>query len=120
MSYIFMATLVLVGLGIGFASSLVGVGGGVFLVPFLLYIGLTPGKTVGTSFMIVAVIAILSLATHIRLHHIDYRVALLMTAGAIVGTQIGARLLPHIPQAVFTKVFAVVLIATGIMLLLKR
>lgn len=120
MSYEYMAALVAVGLVIGFASSLVGVGGGVFLVPVLLYLGLNPAKTVGTSFLVITVIALVSLVSHAKLNHVDYKIAGFLVVGAVVGTQIGVRFLPHIPQAVFTKIFAVVLIATGIVLLIKK
>lgn len=120
MSATYIASLVLIGLGVGFMSSLIGVGGGVFLVPILLWLGLQSSKTVGTSFLIVLIISVSSMLAQSKLHNVDYRLGVIIGLGAIVGTQLGSRVLPLVPHAVFVKFFAVALIIVAILLLLKK
>jgi uncharacterized membrane protein YfcA len=83
--------LVLLGLGAGAMSGLLGVGGGIILVPAysqLLDMPLT--ATVATSLACVGVLAIPSTVTHAFLGDIDWRIALLLAVAVVPGARLGA------------------------------
>ena len=82
-----------VGGGAGLLSGLLGVGGGIVLVPGLSQVvGLELKPTVATSLACVGILAVPSTVTHAFLGDIDWRMALLLTAGAVPGARLGAAL----------------------------
>ena len=107
---IFVGVGVLVGLG----ASFTGLGGGILMVPLLLWLGFEAQRSVGTSFLAILVISVSALFAHGKLENVDWRVGLLLGAGGVVGAQMGARLVEHISTASFRKVFAVLLVSMGV------
>jgi uncharacterized membrane protein YfcA len=86
------AALLAVGCVSGFVSGLLGVGGGVILVPVLTVVLGFPVKTaLGTSLAVVAAQAIPGSITHALLGHIDWRFAGGLVLGVIPGARLGAR-----------------------------
>jgi uncharacterized membrane protein YfcA len=104
-SIIFLFAGVLVGLG----ASFTGLGGGFLMIPFLLYLGYTSQKAVGTSFLAIVVISISALVAHNKFANVDYKAGILLGLGGIAGAQIGARLLQDVATSSFKKIFAVIL-----------
>ena len=77
----------------GFISGLLGVGGGVILVPVLSGLLRFPIKTaIGTSLAVVAAQAIPGTITHAQLGHIDWHIAGGLVIGVIPGARIGSQL----------------------------
>lgn len=115
-------TLVLVASGIvvGIGAAFTGLGGGFLMVPLLLFLGFAAQKAVGTSFLAILVISISAVFAHHRLQNIDYRVALLLGLGGVVGAQIGARLVEHVSTGQFRKLFAVVLVGLAAYLFFRK
>ncbi len=82
-----------VGAGAGLLSGLLGVGGGVVLVPGLSQVvGLELKTTVATSLACVGILAVPSTVTHALLGDIDWRLALLLAAAVVPGARFGAAL----------------------------
>ncbi|MCP5419792.1 MAG: sulfite exporter TauE/SafE family protein [Gammaproteobacteria bacterium] len=115
-----MLLLVVLGVGIGVGASFTGLGGGFLMVPLLLFMGYTAQKAVGTSFLAILVISISALFAHNKLANVDYKMGLLLGLGGIVGAQIGARLVEHVPTAQFKKIFALVLVGLACYLFIKK
>jgi uncharacterized membrane protein YfcA len=85
------AVFVVVGAVAGLLSGLLGIGGGVVMVPgFSEWVGMPVKEAIATSLACVAIFAIPSTITHARLHDIDWRFALLLTAGVVPGARLGA------------------------------
>jgi uncharacterized membrane protein YfcA len=85
--------LLLIGALSGFVSGLLGVGGGVILVPVLTVILRFPvKKALGTSLAVVAAQAIPGTITHALLGHIDWAIAAGLFIGVVPGARIGSRL----------------------------
>ncbi len=85
------ATLVAVGILAGLMSGLLGIGGGVVMVPGFTELGKLPLKTaIATSLACVAIFAIPSTITHALNDNIDWRIALFLTIGVIPGARLGA------------------------------
>ncbi|MSV84785.1 MAG: TSUP family transporter [Actinobacteria bacterium] len=77
----------------GFVAGLLGVGGGIIMVPVLTGPLKIPMKSaVASSLVAVAIFSIPALVTHIILGHVDWAFALPLMLGVIPGAQIGARI----------------------------
>jgi uncharacterized membrane protein YfcA len=84
-------------LGIGFVggalSGLLGVGGGVVLIPGFLYLMKMPlRKSFATSLAVIVVIAVPGTIVHSYLHHISWTLVLYLVIGSVAGAYLGARL----------------------------
>jgi hypothetical protein len=112
--------VVVLGVVVGLAAAFTGLGGGFLMVPFLLFLGLTAQRAVGTSFLAILVISLSALLAHNKLANVDYRLGLLLGVGGLVGAQVGARLVEHVSTANFKRVFAVILVGLAAYLMLKK
>jgi hypothetical protein len=87
-----IAVLLVVGAVSGFISGLLGVGGGVILVPVLAVILRFPVKTaLGTSLAVVAAQSIPGTVTHALIGNIDWRIVGGLVIGVVPGAYIGSR-----------------------------
>jgi len=82
-----------VGTAAGALSGLLGIGGGILMVPaFTSWLRLPLKAAVATSLACVGVLAVPSMITHALLGHIDWYYALPLSIGVVPGAQIGAHL----------------------------
>ena len=104
--------LVIVGLLAGMLSGLVGLGGGVIIVPALVYLlGFSQHQAQGTSLGILLLPAgIFAVMNYYKRGYIDVKVVLLLFVGFLVGGYLGSRISLSLPEVVLKKVFAVALI----------
>jgi uncharacterized membrane protein YfcA len=85
--------IVLIGAGSGFVAGLLGIGGGVLMVPaFTTLLRLAPKRAVGTSLASVAIFSVPAMVRHAQLGHISWAFALLLMVGVIPGARLGAHL----------------------------
>jgi uncharacterized protein len=86
-------SIALIGVAAGALSGLLGVGGGILMVPaFSVWLGIPLKETVATSLACVGVFAIPGTITHALLGHIDWAFAIPLSIGVIPGARIGAQL----------------------------
>src|SRR3984957_19124429 len=104
--------LVVVGLLAGILSGLVGLGGGVIIVPALVFLlGFSQHQATGTSLGILLLPAgIFAVMNYYKKGYIDIKVVLLIFAGFLVGGYLGSKISLSLPQATLKKLFAVILI----------
>ena len=109
------AKMVGTGFGIGILSGLLGVGGGVFLVPLLVGVfGITQHLAQGISTAVVLPTAIIG-STIYSLHgSVDYSLSAQLIAGSVVGASIGARIMKRLPADQLKRLFAIMLILVGV------
>lgn len=112
--------LVAVGLGAGTLGSMLGVGGGIIMVPALTFLGLTPAQTASTSLIAVASTSVSSTIEYSRQKRIDYSLGVEMAIFAIPGAILGAILSEYLSTESFKLYFGVLLILTGIYILYKN
>lgn len=87
------ARFAVVGATAGLLSGLLGVGGGIVMVPgFTQLVGMPVKRAIGSSLACVAIFAVPGTITHAVLGNIDWRFALLLAVGVIPGARLGARL----------------------------
>lgn len=109
------------GLVVGAVTGLVGSGGGFLVVPALAILGGLPmGIAVGTSLLVIAMKSFGGLAGHLSGVEIDWRLALIVTAAAVVGSLIGGRLAGRIPQDALRKAFGWFVVVMGVFVLAQQ
>jgi uncharacterized protein len=115
--------LVLVGLAAGVLSGLIGIGGGVIIVPALVYIlGFSQQAAQGTSLGLLLLPAgILAVLNYYKKGFIDSRVVGIMFVAFVLGGWLGSKWAISLPQDTLKKIFAVVLLlVAGKMLFLDK
>ena len=78
------------GLFIGFISGLLGVAGGVFVLPILLLLGIKSKMAIATATYVVMWASIIGAASHISLGHFEYQIMLLGALAVLIGGYSGA------------------------------
>ena len=82
-----------IGLVAGFVSGLLGIGGGLVMVPMLAgWLGMPLKRALGTSLLAIVALVIPGTITHAVLGHIDWAVVLVVTVGAVPGARLGAQI----------------------------
>ncbi|MGH9182234.1 MAG: TSUP family transporter [Acidimicrobiales bacterium] len=81
-----------VGVTAGSLSGLLGVGGGVVLVPGFLLAGLAVKQAIATSLVCVGAFAVPGTVTHGLIGNVDWRVAAFLTLTVVPGARLGAAL----------------------------
>jgi uncharacterized membrane protein YfcA len=115
--------LVLVGLAAGVLSGMVGVGGGIIIVPALVYIlGFSQLQAQGTSLgLLMLPVGFLAVRNYYLQGYIDIKVVLVMCAAFVLGGYMGSKFTLSLPQETVKKIFAVVLlIVAGKMLFFDK
>lgn len=103
------------GLATGLVSGLMGVGGGVLMVPaMVLVLGYTQHKAHGTSLAVMVFLASVSAASYAFHGSVAWWVAVTLVPGGIIGASIGARLASRIRGRHLRRIFAVFILLTGI------
>lgn len=111
--------LVTIGSAAGLLSGMLGVAGGVIIVPLLTSrrIGLSPAAASGTSLAAIVPIAAVGMTAYSGYHDVDLGAALSIITGAIVGSATGARLAPRVSGNSLRLAFCLLLMLTSIRLL---
>ena len=124
MDYQAVIILILIGLAAGVLSGLVGVGGGIVLVPALVYfLNYNQHQAQGTSLGVLTFpVTILAFLSYYREclntgAPIELKVILIIAAGFIVGGLLGSSFAVKIEQSTLKKLFALILFYTGIKML---
>jgi uncharacterized protein len=85
-------TLIAVGLIAGLVSGLLGIGGGIVIVPILSgWLGMPLKRTLGTSLLTIPAIVIPGTIVHAVLGNVEWWVFVFATVGAVPGARLGAR-----------------------------
>ncbi|MGQ9472419.1 MAG: sulfite exporter TauE/SafE family protein [Candidatus Aminicenantales bacterium] len=109
--------LVGIGLGIfaGYLGGLLGVGGGNFIIPVLIWLGFNPKKASGTTAFIVIFSSLSGFFGHVSLGNINARLLIFTAIGSIVGAIVGSWLMrSKLQPAQVKKVIGIVLYAIAV------
>jgi len=107
--------LILVGLAAGTLSGLVGVGGGIIIVPALVFfLGFSQQAAQGTSLgLLLLPVGILAVINYYNKGFIDLKVVGIMCAAFVLGGWLGSKLALSLSQDLVKKIFAIVLFYTA-------
>ena len=111
--------LVIIGLLAGILSGLIGVGGGIIIVPALVFfLGFTQKEAQGTSLgLLLLPIGILAVLNYYNKGLIDIKVVGVMAAAFLIGGFMGSKIALLLSEATLKRIFAVVLFYTGFKML---
>ena len=112
----------LLGATAGVFSGLLGIGGGIILVPMLvLLVGLTQQQAQGTTLILLtAPFGLLAALTYYQSGYADLKIAAILGIGFFFGAFLGAKVATNIPNVVLQKVFGVALLLVAVYLLLSK
>ena len=111
--------LVLIGLFAGVLSGLIGVGGGIIVVPALVFfLGFSQHEAQGTSLgLLLLPVGILAVANYYKQGYIDIKVVAIMCLAFVIGGWLGSKLSLSLPADTVKKIFAVILFYTAFKML---
>jgi uncharacterized membrane protein YfcA len=104
----------------GVASGLLGIGGGVMMIPLLVvFAGLGQHRAHATSLAAIIPIAAVGAVGFALQDDVGVAIALALGAGAVVGAPLGARAMSRMSDRLLKIVFTVLQIAVGMYLLVS-
>ena len=111
--------LLLIGLAAGLLSGMVGVGGGIIIVPCLIFfLGFTQKGAQGNSLgLLLLPLGVLGVMNYYREGHVDYRVVLVMALGFILGNFYGSKWALMLNDDKLKKIFAIIMLLAAVKML---
>ena len=123
MTFTTIIILIIIGLAAGILSGLVGVGGGIIMVPlFVLFLGLTQHNSQGLSLavMLPPVTFLAVYNYHKAGGGIDWKVALIVSVLFIIGGFLGSKIALQIDQRMLKRIFGVFMLIVAIKLIITK
>ena len=113
---------ILLGLLAGMLSGLIGIGGGVIIVPALLFLlGFSQHQAQGTTLaLMVPPIGLPAAWTYYKQGNVNFEVALLICAGFFVGGYVGAKFSAGLSNVALERIFGVAMLAIAVKMLLAK
>ncbi|MCU5745929.1 sulfite exporter TauE/SafE family protein [Staphylococcus sp. SQ8-PEA] len=120
--------LILIGALSAILGSLVGIGGGIIIVPTLIYLGvdhhllkgITPQIAIGTSSIILIVTGLSSTIGYMKAKQVDFKNGSVFLFGLVPGSLIGAILSRYLTLHSFNLYFGIFLIFVAILLIIRN
>ena len=114
--------LIVIGLLAGALSGLVGVGGGILMIPLLImFLGLTQHQAQGTAlFAMLPPIGILAAMNYYKEGFVKWEYAAVMALTFVVGGYFGSKLSISLPDQTVRRVFGVIMLIGAIKLIFSK
>ncbi len=111
-----IAGIIILGFAAGALSGLVGIGGGIVIVPVLVMLfGLSQHTAQGTTLAMLSFpVSFVGAYTYWQKGMVDWKIAILLCAGFIVGGFFGSKFAVGIPSLMIKRMFAVLMIIIAI------
>jgi len=108
------------GAAVGFLAGLLGVGGGIFIVPFMVYVLKSPTKiAAGSSHLIISFSALAGIIGHATSHHFDLPLILVTGIAVLIGGNLGARISMKINTKMIKAGLGLIMWVFAIQILIK-
>jgi len=113
---------VVLGLAAGVLAGLAGIGGGIIIVPLLVFVfGFTQHMAQGTSLaVLIPPVGLLAMLKYYKAGEVNLKAAALIAAGLLLGSVFGAKFALDLPQATLKKAFGVILLLASLRYLLVK
>ena len=114
--------LLFIGLLAGFMSGLIGIGGGIVIIPALVYLlGYSQQNAQGTSLgLLLLPIGILAVLNYHKAGFVNIKAAAIMCITFIIGSYITSKIAVELPETIIKKMFAVFLLFYAAKLFLEK
>ncbi|NLJ78909.1 MAG: sulfite exporter TauE/SafE family protein [Tissierellia bacterium] len=112
--------LMAIGLVTGTVNGLFGSGGGTLVVPALVFlIGIEDYKAHATAISIILPLSVISAFIYLKGRAIPLNMGIIIVAGGVIGSFIGAKFLKKIPNNILRKVFGSVIVFTALRMIFR-
>lgn len=114
--------LLLIGLAAGVISGILGIGGGIIIIPSLVaFLSFSQIKAQGTSLgLLLPPIGIFAVMNYYKAGYVDIRAAAIMCVTFIIGSYLSSKYIVNLPEVIVKKIFAVFLLFYAIKLFLDK
>jgi uncharacterized protein len=114
--------LIAIGLLTGSLSGMLGIGGGIIMIPAMVYfLGFTQHQAVGTSLAVMLPpIGAFAAYNYYKAGHVDVKVALILAATFILGSYLTSKLAVKMPEQIIKKIFAGLLLFIAIKMFFSK
>ena len=108
--------LLVLGLLAGLLSSMVGIGGGIVIVPALVFLfAMSQKMAQGTSLvMLLPPIGLLAVINYYKAGYVDFKVSGILIVAFIVGSYFGSKVALNLPETALKRIFGVFLMVLAI------
>jgi len=116
LNLITIAGLLTIGLVAGFLSSTVGIGGGIIIVPGLVFVlAISQKMAQGTSLaLMLPPIGILAVVNYYKAGYVDFKVAGIICITFLLGSYLGSKVAIGLPESLIKKIFGVFLLTLAV------
>jgi len=114
--------ILLIGLAAGLASGVLGIGGGIIIIPALVYFLNYSQKTAqGTSLgLLLLPVGFLAVMNYYKAGYVNIKAAGLMVITFVIGSYISSKFVVSLPENIIKKIFAVFLLFYSIKLFIGK
>lgn len=114
--------LILVGFTAGTLSGIIGIGGGVIMVPALvMFLGFSQHEAQGTTLaMMLPPIGALAVINYYRKDLVNFEVAAWLVTGFFIGAFLGSRWAVSMPEQLMKKIFGIIMALIALKMILGK
>ncbi len=114
--------LIITGIASGFISGSLGVGGGIIIIPALVFIlGLSQHQAQGTSLaLMLPPIGILAFINYYKENYVNVKYAIILAVFFLIGSYIGSLMAIQMPGKILKKAFGLLVIIAGIKMIIGK
>ena len=114
--------LVLIGLAAGVFGGMVGLGGGVIMIPAMIYfLGVNQTTAQGTSLAVMLPpVGIMAAMNYYKTGQINIKYAIVIALAFTIGGYFGSKIALNIPVNTLRKIFAITLLAMAVQMFFKK
>jgi uncharacterized protein len=115
-------TLMIIGLFAGFASGMVGIGGGVVIVPALVFfIGMSQHSAQGVSIgMLLMPVGFLAAYNYYKAGNFNFKYSAIIGMTFVVGAFVGSKVSLNIDELLMKRIFGVIMLLLAIKMILSK
>lgn len=108
--------LLLIGLAAGLISGLLGIGGGIIIIPALVYfLGYSQHNAQGTSLgLLLPPIGLLAVINYYKAGHVNIKAAAIMCLTFVIGSYVSSKIAVDLSQYYLKKIFGIFLLIYAI------
>jgi uncharacterized membrane protein YfcA len=114
--------LIIIGFLAGVFGGTFGVGGGIIIIPALIFIlGLSQHQAQGTSLAVLLFpIGILAVLNYTKNGYVNYKFAAILIVSFVLGSYLGSEISVHLPEKILRKVFGIFILLVSLKLIFSK
>ena len=122
MSVLTFSILIIIGILAGILSGVVGIGGGLIIIPLLIFfLGLSQHEAQGTSLAIMLPpIGILAVMNYYKSGFVKWEYAIIIATAFVIGGYFGSKYVVILKPEIMRRVFGIVMLIAGVKILFSK